>query len=144
MVSLMKRRERLVRIARCELTFWCRTIFDPFNYGAPPPPPKSLDDAPTIGLANASWLSQTTFGTLCSPLFLQTMARRNTSICIAAGGRKKGCVAFTDLFLLSPCSSRLDSMAPTPAGSRLQARTHPNRPPEDGSLPRVRSPRRRV
>jgi len=39
----------------------CRALFDPFVYKAPPPPPASMDDAPTIGIAKASWLSQTTF-----------------------------------------------------------------------------------
>ncbi|KPV74356.1 uncharacterized protein RHOBADRAFT_54195 [Rhodotorula graminis WP1] len=36
-------------------------LFDPFVYKAPPPPPASMDDAATIGIAKASWLSQTTF-----------------------------------------------------------------------------------
>ena len=39
----------------------CRALFDPFVYKAPAPPPASMDDAPTIGIAKASWLSQTTF-----------------------------------------------------------------------------------
>ncbi|GAA5898535.1 hypothetical protein JCM6882_007809 [Rhodosporidiobolus microsporus] len=37
------------------------TIFDPFSYSDPPPPPKSMDDAETIRLAKAGWLSETTF-----------------------------------------------------------------------------------
>ncbi|GAA5907850.1 hypothetical protein JCM8208_001962 [Rhodotorula glutinis] len=36
-------------------------LFDPFVYKAPAPPPASMDDAATIGIASASWLSQTTF-----------------------------------------------------------------------------------
>ncbi|BGP49528.1 hypothetical protein JCM10450v2_005420 [Rhodotorula kratochvilovae] len=36
-------------------------LFDPLNYRAPPPPPASMDDAATIRLAHASWISQTTF-----------------------------------------------------------------------------------
>ena len=38
-----------------------RCIFDPFHYGPPPPPPASMDDAETIRLAHASFLSQLTF-----------------------------------------------------------------------------------
>ncbi|GAA5888140.1 hypothetical protein JCM5296_005447 [Sporobolomyces johnsonii] len=37
------------------------TIFDPFNFKRPPPPPATMDDAPEIGLASANWLSQLTF-----------------------------------------------------------------------------------
>ncbi|GAA5846361.1 hypothetical protein JCM9279_001345 [Rhodotorula babjevae] len=36
-------------------------LFDPFVYKAPAPPPASMDDAATIGISRASWLSQTTF-----------------------------------------------------------------------------------
>ncbi|GAA5972092.1 hypothetical protein JCM11641_002491 [Rhodosporidiobolus odoratus] len=45
------------------------TIFDPFNVSPPPPPPKSMDDAETIKLASASWLSSVTFVWL-QPLFV--------------------------------------------------------------------------
>lgn len=38
-----------------------RCIFDPFHYDPPPPPPASRDDAETIRLAQASFLSQLTF-----------------------------------------------------------------------------------
>ncbi|GJN90211.1 hypothetical protein Rhopal_003210-T1 [Rhodotorula paludigena] len=37
------------------------TIYDPFNFSAPPPPPASMDDAHTIRLASANWLSQLLF-----------------------------------------------------------------------------------
>ncbi|BGP17639.1 hypothetical protein JCM10213_001291 [Rhodosporidiobolus nylandii] len=37
------------------------TIFEPFNFKPPPPPPKTMDEAKEVGLASASWLSQTTF-----------------------------------------------------------------------------------
>ncbi|GAA6028671.1 hypothetical protein JCM8097_007340 [Rhodosporidiobolus ruineniae] len=37
------------------------TIFDPLHYGAPPPPPKSMDDAETLRLAKANWLSSVMF-----------------------------------------------------------------------------------
>ncbi|GAA5825076.1 hypothetical protein JCM11251_006090 [Rhodosporidiobolus azoricus] len=37
------------------------SIFDPFTYADPPPPPKSMDDAEEIRLAKAGWLSETTF-----------------------------------------------------------------------------------
>jgi len=48
------------RIADDEL-YDTRCIFDPFHYGPPPPPPASMDDAETIRLAHASFLSQLTF-----------------------------------------------------------------------------------
>lgn len=38
-----------------------RTIFDPFNFKPPPPPPASMDDAETIRISQANWLSEFTF-----------------------------------------------------------------------------------
>ncbi|KWU44771.1 ABC transporter [Rhodotorula sp. JG-1b] len=37
------------------------TIYDPFDFGPPPPPPKTMDDAETIRLASANFLSKFTF-----------------------------------------------------------------------------------
>ncbi|GEM08785.1 ABC transporter [Rhodotorula toruloides] len=37
------------------------TIFDPFNFKPPPPPPASMDDAETIRISQANWLSEFTF-----------------------------------------------------------------------------------
>ncbi|GAA5874651.1 hypothetical protein JCM8547_003948 [Rhodosporidiobolus lusitaniae] len=55
---------------------WC--IFDPFTYADPPPPPKSLDDAETIPLAKAGWLSETTFWWL-QPLLVRGFKRELVS-----------------------------------------------------------------
>ncbi|GAA5895556.1 uncharacterized protein JCM6883_001546 [Sporobolomyces salmoneus] len=38
---------------------WC--MFEPFNLSAPAPPPKSMDEAETLKLANANWFEQLTF-----------------------------------------------------------------------------------
>ncbi|GAA6015718.1 hypothetical protein JCM10207_008773 [Rhodosporidiobolus poonsookiae] len=37
------------------------TIFAPFDFSYPPPPPATMDDAEEIKLAKANWLSETTF-----------------------------------------------------------------------------------
>lgn len=58
---LARHEEELVVADPSVLLARYRALFDPFVYKAPPPPPASMDDAATIGIAKASWLSQTTF-----------------------------------------------------------------------------------
>ncbi|GAA6021728.1 hypothetical protein JCM11491_001395 [Sporobolomyces phaffii] len=55
---------------------WC--IFDPFNISPPAPPPPSMDDAETIRLATANWLSTLTFSWL-TPLLVLGYKRELTA-----------------------------------------------------------------
>ncbi|GAA6060372.1 hypothetical protein JCM10212_004556 [Sporobolomyces blumeae] len=74
---------------------WC--FFDPFNLKPPAPPPKSMDDAATIGLASANWLSQLTFSWF-TPLLVLGYKRDLTTTDLPKMDETRESARLADLF----------------------------------------------